>query len=82
VSPEFKNEITHNVSMISEIGGPIKLLSPEEYKEIQPESSIEGIGLVAFEPHSGYADPIKTTQCFISKASENGVLLREGVRIN
>ncbi|PEB45130.1 hypothetical protein CN971_31195 [Bacillus thuringiensis] len=82
VSPEFKNEITHNVSMISEIGVPIKLLSPEEYKEIQPESSIEGIGLVAFEPHSGYADPVKTTQCFISKALENGVLLREGVRIN
>ncbi len=81
VSPENVERLRQNVAMLRGVGVHTRLVSPGEIRELQPHVSIEGVGLGAYEPESGFADGRKTAEAFMRRAVDLGVALREGVAV-
>ena len=50
-------------------------------REIEPVCSLDGIAVGAYEPDSGYADPLLTTFAFAQRAKELGADLRAGIAV-
>src|SRR5262249_677885 len=63
------------------VGVNCRVVSPQEVKEIEPACSMEHIALGAYEPDSGYADPLLTVFAFAKRARDYGADLREGVTV-
>jgi len=70
-----------NVAMHQRLGVNSCVVNPPEVKEIEPACSLARVALGAYEPESGYADPLLTTFAFARRAQELGVDLREGVAV-
>lgn len=70
-----------NVAMHQRVGVNSRVVSPHEVKEIEPACTLERVALGAFEPDSGYADPLLTTFAFATRAQNLGADLREGVTV-
>ena len=67
-----------NVAMNQALGVEIYTLSPSEIVEIVPQICTEGIALGAYEPRSGYADPIATTYAYAQRAKSHGADILTG----
>jgi sarcosine oxidase, subunit beta len=67
-----------NVQMQQEQGVNTLLIEPEEIGELAPGYSGKDIALACYEPETGVADPMATTSCFASRASDHGATIREG----
>lgn len=78
VGPEQVEALRHNVAMLRALGVDTEVVSPEEVKEAQPFARVDDIGAAAYEPHSGYADPVKTTLSFAAAAQRYGAEFRTG----
>jgi sarcosine oxidase subunit beta len=61
-----------NVAMLKGIGVDTEIVSPEELRRIDPNVSLDGVALAAYEPQSGYADPVATTNAFAQAARSAG----------
>ena len=61
-----------NVAMNRDLGVDIRLLHPGEIEELAPGICLDGVALGAYEPTSGYADPIATTYTFAQRARDLG----------
>ena len=59
---ETTKEIT---DMQSSVGIETEFVDPSEYEQRFPWMNLEGIGAVVFEPKSGWADPVQTTEAYI-----------------
>lgn len=70
-----------NVAMHQRVGVNTRVVSPPEVKEIEPACTLERVALGAYEPDSGYADPLLTTFTFARRAKALGADLREGVTV-
>ncbi len=70
-----------NVAMHQRVGVNTRVVSPQEVKDIEPACTLERVALGAYEPDSGYADPLFTTFAFAKRARELGADLREGVAV-
>ena len=70
-----------NVAMNSELGVNISLLAPPEIAALVPGICLEGVVLGAWEPESGYADPIATTYSFARRAGALGVTVLTGCNV-
>lgn len=70
-----------NVMMHQKVGVNTRVVSPQEVREIEPACSLDGIAVGAYEPDSGYADPLLTTFAFAQRAKELGADFREGVTV-
>jgi sarcosine oxidase subunit beta len=68
-----------NVTMHQRLGVNSRVVNPQDIKEIEPACSLERIAVGAYEPDSGYADPLLTTFAFAKRATELGADLRQGV---
>ena len=62
-----------NVAMNRELGVDIRLVTPAEIEELLPRICLDGVVLGAYEPTSGYADPVATTYAFARRAADLGV---------
>lgn len=78
VAPEDADRLRRNVAMLQRIGVETEVLSPEEARQRVPDLRTDGIGLVAYEPRSGYADPEATTLSLLDAARRHGTELRCG----
>jgi sarcosine oxidase subunit beta len=81
VSPENAARLRDNVAMLQSVGVNTRVLTPGELKELQPFVSLEGVGLAAYEPESGYADGRRTAEAFMQRAVALGAELREGIAV-
>jgi sarcosine oxidase subunit beta len=81
VGPEQVDALHANLEQLAGMGVETALLAPEELRQLQPAASIEGIGAVAYEPRSGYADPVRTALGFIERAVDKGMRLLMGTRV-
>lgn len=81
VGPEHVEALHANARMLRGLGIPLSVLSRESFAELQPFCNTADIGAVAYEPFSGYADPILATLGFVRRARERGLELLEGARI-
>src|SRR6202050_1613921 len=50
-----------NVAMLRGLGVDTDIIAPEELHRIDPHVNLDGVAMAAYEPHSGYADPVATT---------------------
>jgi sarcosine oxidase subunit beta len=71
-----------NLEMLRSIGVNTRLVDRDELREIQPSIDLYDGALAAYEPDSGYADPVATTHCFIRAAIMHGVSVQEGVTVS
>lgn len=60
-------------------GVEVKDLQIEDISELAPQLELDGITRAVYEPRSGYADPVKTTQILVERAKEWGLIAHEGV---
>ncbi|MDW8084099.1 MAG: FAD-binding oxidoreductase [Candidatus Caldarchaeum sp.] len=77
VGPEDFEGLRKNVEMQREVGVKTTILQPEEVKQTIPQVDISGVAAAAYEPDSGYADPVTTAQTFASAAVREGAKLFE-----
>ena len=54
-------------------GAEVKEVTPEEIGELAPQLDLEQVVGGVFEPRSGYADPVRTTQSLVERAREWGL---------
>jgi len=91
VPPDWVATAKEKVAMHQELGITTGFVPQSEWAERFPWLDPDGIGAIVFEPKSGYADPIQTTEGFVNRFIANGgefrprkpvrALLREGDRI-
>jgi glycine/D-amino acid oxidase-like deaminating enzyme len=61
-----------NVAMMKNVGVKVELCGPAELQKIDPAVHIGDVALAAYEPLSGYADPLATTRSLAAAAKHNG----------
>ncbi len=79
LGPNDVDTVAANVTMHRSLGIDTFILSPDEIREIEPRLALFDIGAAAWEPESGYADPVRTTLSFANAARRHGADLRIGV---
>lgn len=67
------------LEMESTHGVPVRELSREDIRELAPPLNLEGIVRAIFEPRSGCADPIRTTESLVNGARQWGLTAHVGV---
>lgn len=70
-----------NVALLQEIGVDTRLVGADQINELQPQLRLADGELAAYEPRSGYADPLATTRGFASAARRLGATVLEGVEV-
>ena len=79
LGPDDVETVAANVAMHRDLGINTHILSPDEIRAVEPRLALFGIGAAAWEPESGYADPVRTTLSFADAARRHGAELRIGV---
>ena len=87
VSPDKNDQLRGNVEMQKRIGILTDVLTAAEVKMIAPMFKTGDFELAAYEPESGYADPVLTTNSFIANAKAYGSVLMQdcevtGIRVS
>jgi sarcosine oxidase subunit beta len=87
VSPDKNEQLRGNVEMQKRLGIPTEVVTADEVTKIAPMFKTGNFELAAYEPESGYADPVLTTNSFILKAKEGGAVLMQdgevtGIRVS
>jgi sarcosine oxidase subunit beta len=61
-----------NVAMLQGVGIDTEVVNPAELQKLEPHVFVDDVALAAFEPHSGYADPVATTESLAAAAKRDG----------
>ncbi len=61
-----------NVAMLQRIGVNTEVLTAAELRQREPNAFVDDVALAAFEPQSGYADPVATTESLAAAAKRHG----------
>jgi sarcosine oxidase subunit beta len=61
-----------NVAMLQSVGVDTEIVTAQELKKLEPEAFVDDVAIAAIEPHSGYADPVATTESFAAAARKLG----------
>jgi len=73
--------LKRNVNMQRELGIETRVVEPTEITKLQPGVNVGDVVAAAYEPRSGYADPVLTTQSFAAAAARLGVKVMERRRV-
>jgi glycine/D-amino acid oxidase-like deaminating enzyme len=79
LGPADANAVAANVAMHQRLGIEAHVLTLDALIELEPRLNPDGIGAIAWEPQSGYADPVLTASAFAEAARRSGVDRRIGV---
>jgi len=87
VSPAKNEQLRGNVEMQKRIGILTDIITAADVKKLAPMLKTGDFELAAYEPESGYADPVLTTNSFIASAKANGSVLMQdcevtGIRVS
>lgn len=61
-----------NVAMLQAVGVDTRVVTPQELLKLEPNTFVDDVALAAIEPHSGYADPVVTTESLAHAAKRHG----------
>ena len=76
VAPEYEGALRANVARQQQLGINTRVVGTGELREIAPALNADDLTCAAYEPDSGYADPVATTYSFVRRAAELGVAVR------
>ncbi len=87
VAPDKNEQLRANVAMHKRLGIMTEVVTAEDVKKIAPMIKTHDFELAAYEPESGYADPVLTTNSFIENAKAKGTVLKQdcevtGIRVS
>lgn len=72
VSDANAAKLRHNVATLKSLGIDTELMTPSEYSRLELATDLNDVGLIAYEPQSGYADPVATTKALADAAHRHG----------
>jgi sarcosine oxidase subunit beta len=70
-----------NVAMLRSLGIDTELVTPDELRRREPEARVDDVALAAYEPQSGYADPVATTRALADAARRHGARFELGTEV-
>jgi sarcosine oxidase subunit beta len=76
------DRVRANVEMQQGIGVNTRIADPAEIAHLLPGARTDDIGVAAYEPGSGYADPSGTAAGFLAAARMQGARLIQGCRVS
>jgi len=79
--PEREPVVREVHEMLLGLGFDSHWLSPREMKKLQPLLRVDDLVGGAYEPESGWVDPVAVTEFFASEARARGADIRTGVRV-
>ncbi len=68
------DKLRANVAMLKSLGVETELVDRNQLRKIEPAARVDDVGLAAYEPRSGYADPVATTEAFAAAAQKLGAV--------
>ncbi len=71
-------QLSEHVSQLRSFGVNTHTLSPDELKELQPNTVTDDILLAAYEPEDGFVDSMAATQALAARAKALGVKFQTG----
>ena len=77
VPEDVKEGFARNVSLQQSLGIDTRVISKEEFHEIEPRADLSDVHQIVYEPGSGYADPHDTTYSYVNRFRELGGELRQ-----
>lgn len=81
VAPEYEAALRANVAAQQALGIDTRVVSVEDLRALAPALFTGDLTYAAYEPHSGYADPVATTYGFARRAAELGATIREHAEV-
>jgi sarcosine oxidase subunit beta len=76
VDAASEDKLRANVEMLERIGVNTSIVGQAELKEIAPSWRVDDVTVAAYEPDSGWADPVATTHGFAERARQLGAEVR------
>jgi len=73
--------VEKTVRLQKEVGANSQLLTPQEVKKIESRIFTDDVALGIYEPTSGFADPVETTNAYARQAEKNGAQILTGVQV-
>lgn len=61
-----------NVAMLQGVGVDTHIVEPSELHKVEPALNVDDVALAAYEPQSGYADPVAATRSMAEAAERHG----------
>jgi len=80
-SPERMLEIKRSATLAKSFGLEFHIVSAAEARDLFPLLETDGVLGAAFIPGDGYVDPSSLTQALAKGARDNGVTIKQGVRV-
>jgi glycine/D-amino acid oxidase-like deaminating enzyme len=77
--PRDVEAVQANVAMQRSVGIDAQLLWPEDVGRLEPRMALDDVAVAAWEPQSGYADPVGVTAGYAAAARRHGAELRVGI---
>ncbi len=81
VAPESEGKLRVNVEMLRRLGVNTRVVGPEELLELAPDWRFDDVTAAAYEPESGFADPVATTYGFAEAARRLGAQIVTGTEV-
>ena len=81
VGPPNAEKLRANVAMLRAVGVDTSVVEPAELRRLEPAINVDDVALAAYEPHSGYADPVAATRSMAEAAVRHSATFRLGVPI-
>ena len=81
VGPPNAEKLRANVAMLREVGVDTSVIEPAELRSLEPAINVDDVALAAYEPQSGYADPVAATRSIAEAAARHGAGFQLGVPI-
>ena len=66
IPPEWVSIVEEKVAMHRGLGIETQLVPESEWRQRFPWLDADGVGAIVFEKESGYADPVRTTEAFVT----------------
>jgi sarcosine oxidase subunit beta len=82
VGPPNVEKLRANVTMLRAVGVDTTVIQPAELRSLEPAINADDVALAAYEPQSGYADPVATTRSMAEAAASRGAGFKLGVPIS
>ncbi|HTJ08778.1 MAG TPA: FAD-binding oxidoreductase [Candidatus Binataceae bacterium] len=81
VGPPNVEKLRANITMMRAVGIDTSVVEPAELQSLEPAINVDDVALAAYEPQSGYADPVATTRSMAEAAARHGAAFKLGVPI-
>jgi sarcosine oxidase subunit beta len=81
VAPDDEAKLRQNVALHQALGAPVTLLDRAAVAELEPWRELGELTVAAYEPESGYADPIAATLGLLARAEQRGATLWPGTTV-